>query len=310
MKKKRKSIDGNEEEEEEINLNQIKFVEKEFKKIKEVKEKILKANFRIVGSHLGKNTLICDRTGLLDKKMRFNGANNTISNLKRPNIGTNLYKIYEGVTISYAESIEDKIYSIFDRHGLSKISAKERYSEYLLKKNNNPIYPFIPFAKDSEGGISIMIYYGRGCGDVVIDCGFTKCFLEMEEQGTLRYIRNLSAVTSRCDVLMKEGEDPQIWKPDFIDYKLDLSKNYFWKYYKRKVYIIDVEKPVTKNDKLYIYEEISKELYSEYNNIIYFYSNGIQKIKLEEIKNENSLIPKENQQNNLQQIADNIIKFI
>ena len=54
-------------------------------------------------------------------------------------------------------------------------------------------------------------------------------------------------------------------------------------------------------------EEISKELYSEYNNIIYFYSNGIQKIKLEEIKKENSLIPKENQQNNLQQIADNII---
>ena len=303
----RRSNEDKEEEEEEINLNQIKFVEKEIKKIKKVKEKILKANFRIAGSHLGKNTLLCDRTGLLDKKTTFNGANNTISNLKRPNIGTNLYKIYEGVTISYAENIEDKIYSIFDRLGLSKVSAKERYSENLPKKNKNPIYPFIPFAKDSEGGISIMIYYGRGCGDVVIDCGFTKCFLEMEEQGTLRYIRNLSAVTSRCDVLMKEGEDPQIWKPDFIDYKLDLSKNYFWKYYHRKVYIIDVEKPVSKNDRLYIFEEITKELYSEYNNIIYFYNNGIQKIKLEDIKKENSLIPKENKQNNLKQIADSII---
>ena len=64
-----------------------------------------------------------------------------------------------------------------------------------------------------------MIYYGIGCGDVVIDCGFTKCFLKMEAEGTYRYIRNLCAVTSRCDVLMKEGEDPQNWKPDCIEYK-------------------------------------------------------------------------------------------
>ena len=298
-----------EDGEEEINTNQIKLEEKEDtpEKFKKNKERQIKANFRIAGSHSGKNTLICDRTGLLDKNMTFNGANNVISNLKRPNIGTNLLKIYEGVTISYAETKEDEIFSIFDKLGLLRTSAKKRYNETLLKKNKNPIYPFIPFAKDSEGGISIMIYYGVGCGDVVIDCGFTKCFLEMEEQGTFRYIRNLSAVTSRCDVLMKEGEDPQTWKPDCINYKLDLSKNYFWNDFKRKVYIIDVDQPVTKNDKLYIYEEISKEIYSEYNNIIYFYSNGIKKIKLEDIKNENSLIPEKNKQKNLRLIADNII---
>ena len=153
-----------------------------------------------------------------------------------------------------------------------------------------------------------MIYYGReGYGDVVIDCGFTKCFLEMQEEGTLRYIRNLSAVTSRCDVLMKEGKDPQTWKPDCIDYKLDLTKKYFWKDFKRKVYLIDVDKPVTKGDKLFIYESISGYVYSEYNNIIYFYNNGITKIKLEDIKKENSLIPAKNKQKNMKQIADNLI---
>ena len=79
-----------------------------------------------------------------------------------------------------------------------------------------------------------MIYYWRGCGDVIIDCRFTKCFLEKEKLETLRYIINLSALTSRWDVLTKEGEDPQTWKPDCINYKMDLTKNYFWKAFKKK----------------------------------------------------------------------------
>ena len=152
-----------------------------------------------------------------------------------------------------------------------------------------------------------MIYYGKGCGDIVIDCGFTKCFIEMKEEGTFRYIRNLSAVTSRCDVLTKEGEDPQTWRPDFIDYKLE-KKNYFWPYFQRKIYIIEADKPLSKDSKSYIYEQILNELYSEYNNIIYFYSNGVHKIKLEDIMKENSLIPELNTQNNLAQIAKNLLK--
>ena len=153
-----------------------------------------------------------------------------------------------------------------------------------------------------------MIYYGRGCGDVVIDCGFTKCFLELETEGTFRYIRNLSAVTSRCDVLMKEGEDPQTWKPDCINYKLDLTKDYFWKDFNRKIYIIDIDKPITMDNKVFIYGEITKEIYSEYNNKIYFYSNGIKEIQLNDIQKENSLIPEKNNQKNMMQIADNLIE--
>ena len=277
-------------------------------KIEKIENKNLTANFRIVGSHEGRQTLLCDKEGILNKNKRFNGSNSVASNVKRPNIGANLFKIYEGVTISYAQEIENEIYNVFDKLGLSKISAKKRYADFLRKKNKNPIYPFIPFAKDSEGGISIMIYYGRGCGDVVIDCGFTKCFIEMKEEGTFRYIRNLSAVTSRCDVLDKDGKDPQTWKPDFIDYKLDLSKNYFWKDFKRKIFIIEIDKPISKDTKSFIYEEIIKEIYSEYNNIIYFYSNGIKQIKLEDIMKENSLIPEKNLQNNLEELASNLLE--
>ena len=297
-----------EEEEEEMNLNEIIIEEKEEKeKFEKNDDKTLKANFRIAGSHKGEKTLLCDRTGLLNSNQRFNGANIVSENLKRPNIGANLLKIYEGVTISFAQEKEDQILSIFDRLGLARKSAKERYSDYLIKKNKNPIYPFIPFAKDSEGGISIMIYYGKGVGDIVIDCGFTKCFIEMEEEGTFRYIRNLSAVTSRCDVLTKDEEDPQTWKPDFINYKLE-NKNYFWPYFQRKIYIIEIDKPLNKDSKSYIYEQILNELYSEYNNIIYFYSNGIHKIKLEDLMKEDSLIPELNTQDNLAQIAHNILQ--
>ena len=235
----------------------------------------------------------------------FNASNNVISHLKRPNIGNNLIKIYEGITVSYAKESEDLL-DIFSRFGVSRRRAIDRYGHLL--RNNNKLYPFIPFAKDSEGGISIMLYYGReNYGDIVIDCGFTKCFIEMEEEGTFRYIRNLSALTSRCDVLMKEGKNPKTWKPDAIDYKLDLSKNYFWKNYERKIYIIDADSPVTENDKTYMYDIIKEELYSKYNNIIYFINNGKIKIDLEDIKNPNNLIPNQNNNNNLKQIANDII---
>ena len=89
--------------------------------------------------------------------------------VKRPNLGNNLKEIYEGETISYA-------------------------------KNPYNIYPFEKFAVDSEGGITILIYMGRnGHGDVIVDGGFTKCFLSMEEEGTFLYLQNLAAFTSRIE---------------------------------------------------------------------------------------------------------------
>ena len=250
-----------------------------------------------------------DNSGLLNEDKKFNASNDVITHLKRPNIGNNLIRIFEGITVSYAVENNEGIFDIFNRLGLSENRAMERYRHIL--RNKNPIYPFVPFARDSEGGVSIMIYYGReNYGDVVIDCGFTKCFLNMEEEGTFRYIRNLSALTFRCDVLMKEGENPQKWKPEAIDYKLDLNKKYFWKNYERKIYIIDVDSEVNKNDKIYMYDRIKEELYSKYNNIIYFVNtqNGKIKIDLEDIQNKELKPNSNNNQNNLKQIAKDIIR--
>jgi len=225
--------------EDKISDNKIEINEKEM-----MRDKKLKVSFKIDGSHKGGQTLVRDDSGLLEDYKTFNASNEVISNLKRPNIGNNLLKIYEGITVSYAAENNKEVLNIFSIFGLSQRSVNKRYGHYF--NFDNPIFPFIPFAKDSEGGISIMIYYGRGgCGDIVIDCGFTKCFIEMEEEGTFRYIRNLSALTSRCDVLIKNGKNPKLWKPKAINYKLNLSKDYFWKDFKRKIYIIDVDSPVS-----------------------------------------------------------------
>ena len=62
--------------------------------------------------------------------------------------GRNLPQIYEGQNISHANS-----------------NKKE------------DIKPFIPFAKNSSGNVSIMIYYTQGKeGDIVIDCGYKRYF--------------------------------------------------------------------------------------------------------------------------------------
>ena len=292
-----------EEKEEEKEVREEEDEEREF-----LKSKKIRAHFSIGGSHKGGKTLLRDVSGLLNENKLFNASNNVITHLKRPNIGTNLLKIYEGVTISYAIENNEGVLDIFNMFGLSRNRAMDRYRHLL--RNENPIYPFVPFAKDSEGGISILIYYGRqNYGDIVIDCGFTKCFLEMEEEGTFRYIRNLVSLISRCDVLMNEGENPQTWKPDAIDYKLDLTKNYFWNNYQRKIYIIDVDSEVNDNDKTYMYDRIKEELYSKYNNIIYFVNtqNGKETIDLEDIK-KIKLKPNSNNQNNLKQVAYDIIE--
>ena len=299
----KKEDEYNKEKEEEYNEEKDDYIPQIINK-----EKKRKVNFKIYGSHKGGKILLRDPSGLLEENNKFNASNKVISNLKRPNIGNNLIKIYEGITVSYARN-DNRIFDIFNKLGLSERSVNKRYGHYF--NFDDPIYPFIPFAKDSEGGTSIMIYYGRGgCGDIVIDCGFTKCFIEMEEEGTFRYIRNLSAVTSRCDVLSNNGNDPKIWKPKAIDYKLDLNKDYFWKDFQRKIYIIDVDSPVSENDKIYIYDTIKEELYSPYNNIIYFInSDGKIKIDIEDIKKRNSLIPNNNNnQINYKNIAYEIIE--
>jgi hypothetical protein len=79
------------------------------------------------------------------------------------------------------------------------------------------IEPFIPFAYDDEGGISIMFYPANNeyenkenfIGDIIIDGGFSKLFNELDSTGTYRYVQNIAAWTTQLqeDILkMKIGE--------------------------------------------------------------------------------------------------------
>ncbi len=66
----------------------------------------------------------------------------------------------------------------------------------------NDIKPFIPFANDSEGGITsfFKLASDKGEGDLIFDGGFTKIFINMKEKGTFRYVQNIIGFTSRPEV--------------------------------------------------------------------------------------------------------------
>jgi len=94
--------------EDKISDNKIEINEKEM-----MRDKKLKVSFKIDGSHKGGQTLVRDDSGLLEDYKTFNASNEVISNLKRPNIGNNLLKIYEGITVSYAAENNKEVLNIF-----------------------------------------------------------------------------------------------------------------------------------------------------------------------------------------------------
>ena len=122
-------------------------------------------------------------------------------------LGRNVPQIYEGETISHANSNED-------------------------------IKPFIPFAKNSSGNICIMIYGTQGKeGDIIIDCGYTKAFFKMSsgDIATWRYFQNIAGFLSRPEAHMiyDDGETAKNYRPNGINFKIDYSNLYtkFDEYY-------------------------------------------------------------------------------
>jgi hypothetical protein len=102
------------------------------------------------------------------------------------------------------------------------------YEGVTISKANDPakLGPFEPFAYDSSGGISSMFLlsdYKSVSGDVIIDCGFTKLFTELQEDGTLRYVQNIACMTIQCEKRKREsGENgPKIFRPTPFTQKID-----------------------------------------------------------------------------------------
>ena len=116
--------------------------------------------------------------------------------------------------------------------------------------NSEDILPFIPFAKDSSGNICIMIYSTRGKeGDIIIDCGYTKVFINMknEDSATWRYIQNIAGFLARPEAHMiyDDGETAKNSRPDGVNFEINYFNLYnkFDKYFGKGeldiVYMID-----------------------------------------------------------------------
>ena len=167
-----------------------------------------KLNFTVKGNHEGRQILKPDDSGRLDKKQTFNRKIQEVKNMQRESIAKNIYKIFEGATVAYTEG---------------------------------DIEPFIPFARDSEGDINSLFYCGLedGEGDIVIDCGYTKFFLNMKSCGTSKYLQNIGGFIGSAH--RREG-GPKDFRPKKVNFKLDKNPKFYYKYPKKPfdvVYLVD-----------------------------------------------------------------------
>ena len=175
------------------------FLEKvRFKKGKE------KTNLRITGNDPGQNVL---RGYIANGNLTMNsiydaGIFKLPNGTERMPLGRNTPQIYEGETISHSNS-----------------------------NFNEDIKPFIPFAKNSSGNICIMLYCTQGKeGDIIIDCGYTKAFINMstEDIATWRYIQNIAGFLARPEAHMiyDDGETAKNYRPNGINFNIDYYKLY------------------------------------------------------------------------------------
>ena len=126
---------------------------------------------------------------------------NIPENVERMSLGWNVPSMYEGETISHSNS-----------------------------KNKEDILPFIPVAINSSEHYSILIKPTEGKeGDIIIDCGYTKAFINMNDGdiGTWRYIQNLAGFLARPEIHIMYDEDTAInYRPKGVNFKIDYYNLY------------------------------------------------------------------------------------
>ena len=176
-----------------------------------------KVSFKIGGNHPGRKILTADYdSNKLEKKQTFNAKIQEVNHTERKSLANNLSRIFEGATLAYA--IGD-------------------------------INPFIPFSRDSDGGINSLFYNGldinndgNGEGDIFIDCAYTKFFLDMEKSGTNRYLQNIAGFIGSAERRYNIGHHPRNYRPDKVNFTLNKDQQFFYKYPKIPfdvIYLID-----------------------------------------------------------------------
>ena len=151
--------------------------------------------------HIGGQNLKGDKTGVLKDKQQFSKKIERYGGIQRLRLDHNLFTLFEGDTICYTDT--------------------DDYDKLL---------PFHPFSRDSDNGISSLFYLSdeKKRGDIFIDCGFTKLFINMEKDDTaFRYFQNIASWSARPEIhIMYDHTDARDWWPDCIDYKIDINKKW------------------------------------------------------------------------------------
>ena len=134
-----------------------------------------------------------------------------------------MHYLYEGKTVSYICE---------DPNDDNKLYNKE--DGYVIPINNPELLkPFVPFSRDSDGGYNSLFYGSNNeKGDIIIDCSYTKFFLEMTSSGTPRYIQNIICWLAAFEKHNKnEGLDGSEFRPKLVEHSIDSDK---WQKFKPK----------------------------------------------------------------------------
>jgi len=188
-----------------------------------IEELFPNSKFRIAGNHLGGKILYKDKTGNLNKNSTFIERFLLPGYCDRAPISHNLNSIYEGTTISYfVEKPSDDDLLYFGNNEELKMITDPKLLE-----------PFVPFSKDSDGGFNSALFCSNDDkGDIIIDCSYSKFFLEMKTNETARYFQNIVSWLGSPEKHQQIDacRDGTEYRPKSIDLQINWSDK--WKGFK------------------------------------------------------------------------------
>ena len=238
--------------------------------------------FRVGGFHEGKKILKGNESGNLSNGT-FNRKVNIIDNqYERPLITHCLYEMYEGNTVSY----------IIENPKNEKILYLGKDEDLKMITDPKRLLPFIPLSKDSDGGFNSLFYCSNGNeGDIIIDCSYTKFFLEMDKTGTPRYLMNICswlAAIEKHEIKKDCPEGAFNFRPKCIDIKINMNAK-FNRFMKREnsvkdmktLFVVDDSGSVCNQDIYFnkVMHLISTNYFEERGDAFYIWNQDFQDIQ-------------------------------
>ena len=160
----------------------------------------------------------------------------------------------------------------------------------------NKLKPFIPLSKDSDGGYNTLFYCSNGDeGDIIIDCSYTKFFLEMDTTGTPWYLMNICSWLAAIEKhsIKKDCKDAINFKPKFVDVKIDWDAK-FDRFLERKnklknmktLFVVDNSASVY-NQEIYfnkVFHLLMTNFYPERGDAFYTCNEDKEKLELDDFE--------------------------